>query len=118
MLSVNISNIAIITIENVDYHCIIHNISKSAATNLLKTFVLENCGYIKDYCLKFQSTQESFFYFVCFGIYKMVDSVDIYNSLDINIGTAMKNTEMLKFVTDHIKNKKFVSMQLRNYLIY
>ena len=28
MLSVNISNIAIITIENVDYYCIIHNISK------------------------------------------------------------------------------------------
>ena len=39
-------------------------------------------------------------------------------SLDINIGTVMKNTEMLKFVTDHIKTKKFVSMQLRNYLIY
>ena len=33
MLSVNISNIATITVKNVDYSCIIHNISKSEATN-------------------------------------------------------------------------------------
>ena len=45
MLSVNISNIAIITIKNVDYCCIIHN-SKSKAINLLENSVLENCGYI------------------------------------------------------------------------
>ena len=31
MLSVNMSDIAVITVENVDYHCIIHNISKSEA---------------------------------------------------------------------------------------
>ena len=43
MLSVNISNIAIITIKNVDYHCIIHNINKSEAINLLEKSVLENC---------------------------------------------------------------------------
>ena len=30
-LSVNINNIAIITVKNVDYHCIIHIISKSEA---------------------------------------------------------------------------------------
>ena len=36
MLSVNISGIAIITVKNVDYRCIIHNISKSEAINLLK----------------------------------------------------------------------------------
>ena len=46
MLSVNISGIAIITIKKVDYHCIIHNISKSEAINLLKNSVLESCGYI------------------------------------------------------------------------
>ena len=51
MLSVNISNIAIINIKNVDYHCTITNISKSEATNLLKKSVLENRGYIiKKYC--------------------------------------------------------------------
>ena len=46
MLSVNISDIAIITFKNVDYRCIIHNISKSEAINLLKNSVLEDSGYI------------------------------------------------------------------------
>ena len=45
MLSANISNIAIITVKNVDYCSIIHNISKSEATNLLKNSVLEDPGY-------------------------------------------------------------------------
>ena len=38
MLSVNISDIVIITVKNVDYCCIIHNITKSEAINLLKKF--------------------------------------------------------------------------------
>ena len=46
MLSVNISDIAIITVKNVDYCCIIYNISKSGEINLLKNSVLENRGYI------------------------------------------------------------------------
>ena len=46
MLSVNISDIAIITVKNVDYCCIINNIRKSEAINLLKNSVLENRGYI------------------------------------------------------------------------
>ena len=33
MLSVNISDIAIITVKNVGYRCIIHKISKSEAIN-------------------------------------------------------------------------------------
>ena len=44
MLSVNISNIAIITVKNADYSCVIHNISKSKAINLLRNFVLDDCG--------------------------------------------------------------------------
>ena len=32
----SISNISIITVKNIDYRCIIHNISKSEAINLLK----------------------------------------------------------------------------------
>ena len=40
--------IAIITIKNVDYRCIIHHISKSDAINLLENSVLENCGYISN----------------------------------------------------------------------
>ena len=46
MLSVNISNIAVITIKNVDYRCIFHNISKSEPINLSKNFVHEDRGYI------------------------------------------------------------------------
>ena len=46
MLDVNINDIAIITIQNIDYRCIIHNISKSEATNLLENSVLEDCEYI------------------------------------------------------------------------
>ena len=43
---VNINDIAILTVEGVDYHCIIHDISKSDAINLLKNSVLDDRGYI------------------------------------------------------------------------
>ena len=46
MLSYIVSDIAIITIKNVDYRCIIHNISKSEAINILESSVLEDRGYI------------------------------------------------------------------------
>ena len=36
----------------------------------------------------------------------MVDSMDSYYSLNINIGTVMENPEMLKFVPDHLEIKK------------
>ena len=36
----------------------------------------------------------------------MVDIMDVYKSVDINIGTVMKNAEMLKFVPEHLKSKK------------
>ena len=66
MLCVNISNIAIITVKNVGYRCIIHKISKSEAIKLLKNSILEDRGYIyKKYCLKFKYIQGSFFQFFC-----------------------------------------------------
>ena len=104
MLCLNISDIAIITVKIVDYRCIVCNISKSEVINLLKNSVLEDCGY----------------YFFSFAIYKMVDGMDIYKSLNISTGTVMRNPEMLKFVPDHLgtKKKKSVRMQLKNYLIY
>ena len=46
MLSVNISDFAIITTKNVDYHCIIRSTSKSGAINLLENSMLEDGGYI------------------------------------------------------------------------
>ena len=36
----------------------------------------------------------------------MVDSIYIYQSLNISIGTVMKNPDMFKFVADHLKIKK------------
>ena len=39
-------DIAIITVKDADYHCIIHNVNKSEASNLLEKFVLEDRGYM------------------------------------------------------------------------
>ena len=50
----------------------------------------------------------------------MIDSeysMDIYKSVKI-IGAVIKKTDMVKFVPDHLKLTKCVSMQLENYLIY
>ena len=44
---VNIKNIAIISIKNGDYHCIIHSIIKPETINLLKKSPLENQGCIR-----------------------------------------------------------------------
>ena len=52
MLSVKISDIAIITIKNVDYCCFIHIISKSEAINILENSVLEDVDICEIYCLK------------------------------------------------------------------
>ena len=46
MLCLNISDITIISVKNVDYRCIIHNIGKYEAINLLKNSVLEDRGDI------------------------------------------------------------------------
>ena len=40
------SDITIITAKNVDYRCVIHNISELEAISLLKNSVLQDCGYI------------------------------------------------------------------------
>ena len=48
----------------------------------------------------------------------MVDSMDISKSLNITVAAVMRNPEMLKFVLDHLKTKKCVNMQLKNYIIY
>ena len=54
MLCLNIGDIAIIIVKNVDYRCIMYNINKSEAINLLENSVLEDRGHIKKkYCLNF-----------------------------------------------------------------
>ena len=98
MLSANISDIFIITVTN-DYR-IFYNISKSEAINLLKNSVLENLGYI----YKNIVFLIFFFFTFLFSIYKMVDVIDVYKSLNICTGTLMKNPDMSKFVPYHLKN--------------
>ena len=47
MLCLNISDIAIIIVKNVDYCCVMYDISKSEAINLLGSYVLEDRGYVQ-----------------------------------------------------------------------
>ena len=76
-----------------------------------KILFLKIVGICKKYCLNFQSLQDRlffvvFFYFFLFSIYKTVDIIDVYKSLNISTGTVMKSPEVLKFVPDHLKTKK------------
>ena len=64
MLFLNIGDVAIITVKNVDYCCIMYHISKSEAINLLVNYVLQDCACIKKHCLNFQSFQGTFFTFL------------------------------------------------------
>ena len=47
----------------------------------------------------------------------MVDIMNVSKSLNISIRTVMKNPETLKLVSDHLKTKKCLRMELKNYLI-
>ena len=42
MMCLNISDIAVITVKNVDYRCIMYNINKSEAIHLLENSVLKD----------------------------------------------------------------------------
>ena len=46
MLRLNLGDIAIITVKGIDYRCIISDITKSEATELLENSVLGYLGYI------------------------------------------------------------------------
>ena len=48
MKCVTISDIAIITVNGADYHCIIHGICKSEAINLLRNSVLDDREYMQN----------------------------------------------------------------------
>ena len=73
LLKIRYCKCCIITVKNVDYHCIIHSNSKSEASNLLKNLKNSKNILLKNIFL--------------FSIYKMVDTMEIYKSLNINIGT-------------------------------
>ena len=46
MLCLNISDIAVITVKNVDYRCIMYNINKSEAIHLLENSIIKDPGYL------------------------------------------------------------------------
>ena len=50
----------------------------------------------------------------------MVDSEYVtgnYKSSEISIGAVIKNPEIIKLALDHFKTRKFVSIQLKIYLL-
>ena len=47
LLCLNLRDIAIVTVKNVDYHLIIHDISKSDAIHLLKNSAFDDCSIYK-----------------------------------------------------------------------
>ena len=53
-------------------------------------------------CIKFKFIQDIFLTY--FGYH--YKRFSIMKSLNINVGTVMKNPEMLEFVPDHLKTKK------------
>ena len=55
---------------------------------------------------QFSAYSRQYFFTFLFTIYKIVDIIDVCRSLNISIGTVMKNPEMLNFVPDHLKDKK------------
>ena len=75
---------------------------------------LRSWTHIKNIALNF-SLFKIFFPFLL-SIYNMVNSMDIYKSLNNSFGAVMKNPEILKFAPDLLKNN--VSMQLKNYLVH
>ena len=108
-----------ITVKNVDYRCIIHNISKYEAINLLSNSILVDVivGIYKRIFLV-SGLFKTVFLLYLFSVYKMVDIMNIYNkSLNISIGTVMKSLEMLKFAPDHLKTKKMCKHAV-NQLLY
>ena len=82
---VNISDIAIMTIENVDYRCIVHIIRKFEAISSLKVLCLKIVRIYQKHCLNFWSSQSNFFLAFLFLFYKrwlMVNIVCISVALE------------------------------------
>ena len=77
---------------------------------------LRSWTHIKNIALNFSLFK--FFFPFLLSIYNMVNSMDIYKSLNNSFGAVMKNPEILKFAPDLLKTKKCVSMKLKNYLVH
>ena len=97
ILYLNVSNNAIITVKNNDYHCIIHDISKFKAINLLKILFLKIVDICKNIALILSLLIAVFFFLLFwFNMYNMVDSeysTDNQKSSKISIGTVMNTIQ-------------------------
>ena len=72
----------------------------------------------KNIALNFSLLKTALFLILCFSTYKMADSeysTNVYKSLNIDIGTVVRNPEMLKFVLEHLKTKKLCEHAVKNY---
>ena len=77
-------------------------------SSILKDLFLKIVGINKKILPWIFSLVKTVFFTVFFSIYKIVDIMDVYKSLNISIGTVMKNIDMLEFVPDHLKTKKMI----------
>ena len=68
-----------------------------------KVLFLKIVGKYKKILFSISVYSRQFFLLFLFTIHKIVDIMDVYKSLNISIGTVMKNPKMLKFVSDHLK---------------
>ena len=102
MLSVNISDIAIITAKLLIIIVLFITLPNLKHLLCEKIQFLKIEGICKNYCLRFQS---GFFTYFLVSIYKMVDSMDVYKYLNISYGTVVKNPEKLEHVPDPLKTK-------------
>ena len=70
--------------------------------------------YIKSIVLNFS---RFFFLLFLFSIYKMVDSMRIHKSININTGTVIKNPGIPKLVPDHLKTKQMHALKKLPYIL-
>ena len=72
MPSINISNILIITVRNVDYRFIVNSI-----TNFKAIYLLEYCGYLQTYYLKFNSIKYIFSYLFVYFLIRILAYINV-----------------------------------------
>ena len=91
---------------------------KSKVIILLESAVLENREHILEIFVLIFSLFKTVFFLLNFLFSIKWLKLWTFKSLNISICTVTKNQVLLKLLSDHLKTKKCVSMQLTNYLIY
>ena len=87
--------------------------------NYYKLLRLKIVGIYKKYIALICSLLKAVFFYFFVLIYVkwlIVNIVETSVSLEISIGTVIRNLEMLKFVPDHLKTKNMCKHAAKNYL--